>query len=108
MQMQPRVPIGALNRAGRRRNKLPFTLWGVVDIRKNQIMAVSTWTAATQFVASHEPRGRMRGKVDNPYRVQMFDMRDPNTFGTPTKKPVDVVEKESNIPPQSESTSEAQ
>lgn len=87
--MQPRVPIGALNRAGRRKNKLPFTLWGVVDIRKNQIMAVSTWTAATQFVASHEPRGRMKGKVGNPYRTHMFDMRDPNTFGQ-QQKPAEV------------------
>lgn len=75
-----RVPIAELNRASRRKQKLPFTLWKLIDIRKNAVVAIAPWTAITGVVCSHEPRGRSVGKVGNPFRAEMLNMRDPGAF----------------------------
>lgn len=76
---QNKVPLAMLNRAGRRKNKLPFTLWKVVDIRSDKVVAISTWTAASTFVAVREPIGRRARKHGNPYRVEVLDMTNPRS-----------------------------
>mgnify|MGYP007060684880 CR=1 FL=1 len=90
-----RVPIAELNRASRRKQKLPFTLWKLIDVRKEKVVAISTWTAVQSVVCSHAPRGRSVGKVGNPFRAEMLNMKDPNAFvatpnGTPDTDDVGV------------------
>lgn len=83
-----RVPIAELNRASRRKQKLPFTLWKLIDLRKEKVVAISTWTAIQGVICSHEPRGRSVGKVGNPFRAEMLNMKDPNAFvATPNGTP---------------------
>ena len=73
------IPLVSLNRATRRKQKLPFTLWKVVDIRTQKVVAISTWTAASNFVAVREPLGRRAKKMGNPYRVEVLDMTNPRS-----------------------------
>jgi len=96
-----RVPLASLNRAQRRKQKLPFTLWKIIDIRTNKVVGISTWTAASTFVAVREPLGRRAKKQGNPYRVEVLDMTNPRSqVDKPGLGPIPVEIDQSTTAPQ--------